>query len=66
MLVGEVRCASIGPGSSWKLSGGSQWSSAATKSVEVAPALARDAPQELALVVAELGVSAAGTGRLSR
>ncbi len=31
MLVGEVRCAIAGPGSSWKLSGGSQWSASPTK-----------------------------------
>src|SRR5205814_6212495 len=31
MLVGEVRAARAGPGSSWKLSGGSQFSSAVTK-----------------------------------
>ena len=30
-LVGEVRCASAGTGSSWKLSGGSMWSAAVTK-----------------------------------
>ena len=30
MLVGEVRCATTGLGSSWKLSGGSPWSSGAT------------------------------------
>ena len=30
-LVGEVRWASTGRGSSWKLSGGSIWSSAVTK-----------------------------------
>src|SRR5256886_7910673 len=31
MLVGEVRAATEGAGSSWKLSGGSQFSSAVTK-----------------------------------
>src|SRR5678815_1771838 len=31
MLVGEVRCATTAAGCSWKLSGGSQWSSAPTK-----------------------------------
>src|SRR5205807_7444904 len=31
MLVGEVRAATVGVGSSWKLSGGSQFSSAVTK-----------------------------------
>src|SRR5580765_4094771 len=31
MLVGEVRCARTPTGSSWKLSGGSQWSSGPTK-----------------------------------
>ena len=31
MLVGEVRCATTGLGSSWKLSGGSMWSAAVTK-----------------------------------
>src|SRR6266536_6093377 len=31
MFVGEVRCATNGTGSSWKLSGGSQLSSAPTK-----------------------------------
>src|SRR6266487_3853113 len=31
MLVGEVRAATAGVGSSWKLSGGSQFSSAVTK-----------------------------------
>ena len=30
MFVGEVRCATTGPGSSWKLSGGSPWSSGPT------------------------------------
>ena len=31
MLVGDVRWAMTPPGSSWKLSGGSQWSSGPTK-----------------------------------
>src|SRR4026209_1961549 len=31
MLVGEVRCATTAAGCSWKLSGGSQWSSGPTK-----------------------------------
>src|SRR5688572_1783078 len=31
MLVGDVRCATLGTGSSWKLSGGSQLSSGPTK-----------------------------------
>ena len=30
MFVGEVRCATTGRGSSWKLSGGSPWSSGPT------------------------------------
>ena len=30
-MVGEVRCATTGAGSSWKLSGGSMWSSGVTK-----------------------------------
>ena len=31
MFVGDVRCATTGAGSSWKLSGGRPWSSGATK-----------------------------------
>ena len=53
MFVGEVRWASMGPGSSWKLSGGSQLSSGATKVLEVAPSSCGQPAQELALVVVE-------------
>ncbi len=49
MLVGEVRCATTGSGSSWKLSGGSSVIvRASTKRLEEAPGAARDQAQRVA------------------
>ena len=47
MFVGDVRCATTGVGSSWKLSGGSPWSSGRTKvskNRQVRRAVSRSAP----------------------
>ena len=59
MLVGDVRCAIVGPGSSWKLSGGSQWSSVADEVLEECPGLARDPAQEAGLRRGQAGLAPA-------
>jgi hypothetical protein len=44
MFVGDVRCAILGAASSWKLSGGNQWSSGPTnvsKNLQVLRAVLR-------------------------
>ena len=46
ILVGDVRCATTGCGSSWKLSGGRQWSSGADERLEEPPRAPRDAAQD--------------------
>ena len=59
-LVGEVRCATLPSGSSWKLSGGSQWSSSPTKvskKCQVRRAIRRSARRSVA------GQRARSTGR---
>ena len=54
MLVGEVRWATTGSGSSWKLSGGSPWSSGVDECLEEAPRPARDQAEGFDVVVGQL------------
>ena len=61
MLVGEVRCAIAGFGSSWKLSGGSMWSSAVTnvsKKRQVRRAISRSACVSAAETGGSVGLAA--------
>ena len=53
MLVGEVRWATTGSGSSWKLSGGSAWSSARDEGLEEAPGAAGDQAQRRRVVASD-------------
>ena len=53
MLVGEVRCAIRPSGTSWKLSGGSQWSASPTNVSKNSQVLRRDPPQGAALGVGQ-------------
>ncbi len=62
MLVGEVRCASIGPGCSWKLSGGSQLSSAARSARSSPSSCARCAAGTGAPSSSSSAISVGGTG----
>ena len=66
MLVGDVRCATAGAGSSWKLSGGSQWSSGPTnvsKNRHVRRAMRRSASWSVA---ESRSATDSGGGRLTR
>ena len=62
MLVGEVRWATTGCGSSWKLSGGRKLSSGSTKRLEEAPGAAGEEPQGLRLGSGVKGSAAAADG----
>ena len=66
MLVGEVRCATTGFGSSWKLSGGSAWSSGATNVSKKRQVRARDAHGVGARRSGERVGRRRGSGRLTQ
>ena len=51
ILVGEVRWATAGTGSSWKLSGGSMWSAARHEGFEVPPGAPGDQSQSFGVGV---------------
>ena len=63
----SVRCASIGPGCSWKLSGGSQWSLGPHERRRSSSSCgAPSATEQARSASSSSAVSLAGTGRLSR
>ena len=64
MLVGEVRCASCGSGTSWKLSGGRRVVLGTHEVLEVAPGVSRDLLRKARSAGAELRRRRLGTGRL--
>ena len=66
MFVGEVRCATTGSGSSWKLSGGRLWSSGPTKVSKYRQVLRAARRSASTSVVDSCSAAESADGRLTR